>query len=242
MRRNAPGPASTKIRGVPSSSTRKLEPALPNGRGPPEPSTTTSRAGFAGAQRAPTGNKSKTMAAITRDSFSMTFFSPRGRNLRRKRSRAVLLSGHLVVVLRNRTRSRALAILVAWASGGHRGEQRLDFGVQILCHFHGFRAAVGIQETGHGVVRKMHSVRPLVEQNRYRRVRTGVRNALDHFLHDQRIANDEPQDFWRRSSTFFAQDFTQVKTCELHEPGRAGGHVNDALYFGIGFCRGDIIS
>jgi len=47
IRRNAPGPASTRIRGTPPTSTMELEPARPNALGPPEPSTTTSSAGFA---------------------------------------------------------------------------------------------------------------------------------------------------------------------------------------------------
>src|SRR5580700_9006964 len=63
MRRNAPGPASTKMRGVPSTSTMKLDPPLPNGRGPPEPSTTTSNAGCAGAARRQGGNRAATTKA-----------------------------------------------------------------------------------------------------------------------------------------------------------------------------------
>ncbi len=43
----------------------KLEPPLPNGRGPPEPSTTTSIDGFAGAACTQAGNKIKTAAART---------------------------------------------------------------------------------------------------------------------------------------------------------------------------------
>src|SRR6516225_4292947 len=59
IRKNAPGPASTKIRGTPPTSTMKLDPALPNARGPPEPSTTTSNAGFAAAAHRQAGNKTK---------------------------------------------------------------------------------------------------------------------------------------------------------------------------------------
>src|SRR5580704_19654260 len=76
MRRNAPGPASTKMRGVPSRSTMKLEPALPNARGPPEPSTTTSNAGFAGAARRQVGKKTATATASAISLFMA--FSPGG--------------------------------------------------------------------------------------------------------------------------------------------------------------------
>src|SRR3974390_1719791 len=65
IRKKAPGPASTKIRGTPSTSTMKLDPALPNGRGPPEPSTTISNAGFAGAARTYAGNRTTTTKTST---------------------------------------------------------------------------------------------------------------------------------------------------------------------------------
>src|SRR5271165_2005529 len=63
IRKNAPGPASTRIRGSPSTSTMKLDPALPNARGPPEPSTTTSNAGFPGVACRQLGNKATTVTA-----------------------------------------------------------------------------------------------------------------------------------------------------------------------------------
>jgi hypothetical protein len=41
----------------------KLDPARPKGRGPPEPSTTTSNAGFAGVARKQVGNKTTAAAS-----------------------------------------------------------------------------------------------------------------------------------------------------------------------------------
>jgi hypothetical protein len=42
-RTNEPGPASTRMRGAPSTTTRKQDPARPTAPGPPEPSTTSAQ-------------------------------------------------------------------------------------------------------------------------------------------------------------------------------------------------------
>src|ERR1700683_1070158 len=48
------------------------------------------------------------------------------------------------------------------------------------------------------------------------RIRTGVRNILHHFLHEQRISRNNAQNSWRRGSTLFPENLTQVEPCELH--------------------------
>ena len=59
----------------------KLDPPLPNGRGPPEPSTITSNGGLAGAACTQPGNKVKIAAASTISVF-MDFLLARIRNSR----------------------------------------------------------------------------------------------------------------------------------------------------------------
>jgi hypothetical protein len=54
----------------------------------------------------------------------------------------------------------------------------------------------------------------LVDENRYRRIRTGVRHMLDHLPHDQGIANNETHNTWHSRGSLM-HDFAVVKACGL---------------------------
>jgi hypothetical protein len=57
----------------------------------------------------------------------------------------------------------------------------------------------------------------IVDEDRDRRVRCGVRNGLDHLLHDERIADHEAEDPGSSPASFLTQDFAGVETDELHQ-------------------------
>src|SRR5580704_7568293 len=80
-----------------------------------------------------------------------------------------------------------------------------------------FRASefsVRSKEARHPVVRKINSIRTLVDQNGYRSVR--VRDVLNHLTHDDRIAHYETYAPRRCGAVTLAQDFAEVEACELH--------------------------
>src|SRR6266446_7250424 len=65
----------------------------------------------------------------------------------------------------------------------------LDFRIQISSDSKSLGIPVRGQKTAHLVIRQMHAVWPFIHQYRDRGVRSGIRNVLCHFLHDERIAN-----------------------------------------------------
>src|SRR6266704_2458269 len=71
----------------------------------------------------------------------------------------------------------------------------LDFRIQISSDSKSLGIPVRGQKTGHVVIRQMHAVWPFIHQYRDRGVRSGIRNVLCHFLHDERIANHKAHDF-----------------------------------------------
>jgi hypothetical protein len=50
------------------------------------------------------------------------------------------------------------------------------------------------QEAGHPVIRNMHAISALINEDGNRSIRAGIRNVLSHLLHDERISNDETND------------------------------------------------
>src|SRR5450432_820521 len=77
------------------------------------------------------------------------------------------------------------------------GQQRLDLGIQIFRDFHGASVSIWSEKTGHGVIGKVNSIGPLVNQNCYRRIGAGVGHVLDQLLHDEWVADYETKTMWR---------------------------------------------
>src|SRR5262245_24174055 len=84
-----------------------------------------------------------------------------------------------------RVRARATHILCLSQRG--RLEQPLDLRVEISRNLKRCLMPVGSQEARHGVVRQVHSISALVDENRDGRVRGGIGNSLRYFLHDERL-------------------------------------------------------
>jgi hypothetical protein len=63
--------------------------------------------------------------------------------------------------------------------------------IQILSNFQSFGVSVRGEKARHPIVRKVNSVWALVDENRYRRVRTGIWHVLNHLAHDDGVAYDE---------------------------------------------------
>jgi hypothetical protein len=64
----------------------------------------------------------------------------------------------------------------------------------------------------------MHYVRPLIHEHCDRGIRSCVRNMLCHFLHDERIADKKPHDFWRVEPGLSAENPTLIKFHEIISP------------------------
>ena len=98
-----------------------------------------------------------------------------------------------------------------------RLEQTLDLRVEIPGDRESWLTPVGSDEARHRVVGQVHAIRALVDEDRDRCVRCRVGNGPRHFLHDDRIADDEAEDLRPLSASFLAQDFAGVEPDELHQ-------------------------
>src|ERR1700722_6001026 len=74
-------------------------------------------------------------------------------------------------------------------------QKGFHFLVEVARDRKGFGISVRSQETSHPVVRDVHSVRAFVDEYGDGSVGAGIRNVLGHFFHDERIADDEADDF-----------------------------------------------
>src|ERR1700722_3833325 len=63
----------------------------------------------------------------------------------------------------------------------------------------------------------MDAVGALIYKNGDRRVRACIRNMLDHFLHDEGIANDEANHLRSVAARFFAQNCTVIQLHKQHQ-------------------------
>src|SRR5215831_17603469 len=61
---------------------------------------------------------------------------------------------------------------------------------------------------------------------------------LDHFLHDQRIADDKTLSFWPLKTTFLAQHRTEIQLHEQHQPQLADTPIHQVFKLGIGGSAG----
>src|SRR5580700_11138904 len=82
----------------------------------------------------------------------------------------------------------------------------------------------------------MHAVRARIYKNRNRRVRTGIRNVLGHFLHDQGIANDEANYLRGFTTRFFPHDRAMIQLHKQHQSCFAQAALNYTLQFGKRTC------
>jgi len=57
----------------------------------------------------------------------------------------------------------------------------------------------------------------LVDENRDRRVRSGIGNRLCHFIHDERVTDDQTQHPRPLATGLFAEDVAGIETYELHQ-------------------------
>ena len=85
-----------------------------------------------------------------------------------------------------------------------RLQQTLDFGVEISGDSECSITPVWGNETGHRVVEQVDSVGALVDEDRYRRIRCGIGNGLDHLFHDERISDDEAESPASLSASFLS--------------------------------------
>src|SRR5271167_1373305 len=82
----------------------------------------------------------------------------------------------------------------------------------------------------------MHAVRALIYKNRNRRVGTGIRNVLGHFLHDQGIANNEANYLRSFTTRFFPHDRAMIHLHKQHQSCFAQAPLNYTLQFGKRTC------
>src|SRR6266702_2421193 len=64
----------------------------------------------------------------------------------------------------------------------------------------------------------MHAVCALINKDRTRRIRARVWNMLNHFFHDERVADHESDHPGRVTSGFFADNRAVIKFRKQHQP------------------------
>src|SRR6266705_388941 len=64
----------------------------------------------------------------------------------------------------------------------------------------------------------MHAVRALINKDRNRRIRPRVWNMLNHFFHDEWVADHESDHPGRVTSGFFADNRAVIKFRKQHQP------------------------
>src|SRR5438093_11791864 len=64
----------------------------------------------------------------------------------------------------------------------------------------------------------MHAVRALINKDRNRRIRARVWNMLNHFFHDEWVADHESDHPGRVTSGFFADNRAEIKFHKQHQP------------------------
>jgi len=61
---------------------------------------------------------------------------------------------------------------------------------------------------------------------------TPRQERLDHFLHDERIPDEEPKTLGALSASFLSQDVTDVEARELHQVRGSNGGLKHLLQIG----------
>src|SRR5271156_4468948 len=75
----------------------------------------------------------------------------------------------------------------------------------------------------------MDAIGALVHKHGNRRVRPRIRNMLDHFLHDEGIANDEANHLWSLAARFFAENRAVIQLHKQHQSYCAQAFLNRAF-------------
>jgi hypothetical protein len=88
----------------------------------------------------------------------------------------------------------------------------------------------------------MNAVSALIDENRYWRIGPGVRDALRHLLHNERIAHYKAKNLGRIRTLFLFKNLTEVESRELHEPRRPNRALNYLFEFMPGSGRVYILS
>src|SRR6266571_2971966 len=110
-------------------------------------------------------------------------------------------------------------------------KKALDFRIQISSDSKSLGIPLRGQKTGHVVIRQVHAVWPLIHQYRDRGVRSGIRNVLCHFLHDERIANHKAHDFRILPSGLLTQNRAMIQFHKQHKASPAQTSLNHASQF-----------
>src|ERR1700758_1108938 len=71
--------------------------------------------------------------------------------------------------------------------------------------------------SSHPVIRQMHAVRSFVDEYGDRSIRAGVRNMPRHFLHDERITDDQADHPGLIAARGFTYDGAVVKLHKRHQ-------------------------
>src|ERR1700721_1321407 len=93
------------------------------------------------------------------------------------------------------------------------------------------------QITLHFVIRDVHAIGTLINEDCDWSVRSSIRHVLDHFFHDEWIADHKPYDLRRLGSSFATQNVAQVEFREEHKARSAEAALYNALQIREGICR-----
>src|SRR5262249_41217148 len=91
-------------------------------------------------------------------------------------------------------------------------EQILDLSVQILGNRERQLTTVRRKEARHRVIRQVHAIRALVNENRHGRIRRRIGSRLHHLFHDERIADEEAKTSRRLSTSVLLEDLADIET------------------------------
>jgi len=78
----------------------------------------------------------------------------------------------------------------------------------------------------------MHAIGTLIHKHANRRVRAGIRHMLGHFLHDERIANNEANHLRILETRFFTHNRALIKLHKQHQSCFAQAFLDCAFQFG----------
>ena len=106
--------------------------------------------------------------------------------------------------------------------------------LRIEVHGHGERrlVAVGSEKARQRVERQVNAVVAFGDEDRDRRVRCRVWDPPGHFLHDERVTDEQPEELRLVPAPLRAQDFARVEAAELHQTRRTDGLMNHVFQFG----------
>jgi len=80
----------------------------------------------------------------------------------------------------------------------------------------------------------VNAIGALIYKNGNRRVRARIRDMLDHFLHDEGIANDEANHLRSLAARFFAENRAVIQLHKQHQSYCAQAFLNCAFQLGKG--------